>query len=183
VTGSVRARRPDDAAAVAAVLTDAFGEDGAHVAELDADLQRGPARISLVAERAGLVVGSVTLSRCWIDAPRALVEVLVLSPLGVTAAHQRRGVGGELVRAALAEAEAARAPIVLLEGEPDYYPRFGFVQGAPLGLGKPSIRIPDRAFQVITLPDWQPWMTGALVYCDAFWRHDAVGLRGTGQAG
>jgi len=33
-------------------------------------------------------------------------------------------------------------------------------------------------FQVATLPGYeQDWMTGAVVYPDVWWRHDAVGLR------
>jgi putative acetyltransferase len=27
------------------------------------------------------------------------------------------------------------------------------------------------------LPAYEPWMTGTLVYAEAFWRHDAVGPR------
>jgi putative acetyltransferase len=69
------------------------------------------------------------------------------------------------------------APLVFLEGDPGYYPRFGFARGATPGFSPPSERIPDRAFQVATLTSWEPWMTGALVYCELFWQHDAVGLR------
>jgi putative acetyltransferase len=46
-----------------------------------------------------------------------------------------------------------------------------------LGLRKASLRIPDGAFQAIRLPEYEPWMTGTLVYAEPFWRHDAVGLR------
>jgi putative acetyltransferase len=70
--------------------------------------------------------------------------------------------------------------VVFLEGSPDYYPRFGFVPGGTLGFRKPSLRIPDAAFQVATLPAYEPWMTGTLVYSEPFWRHDSVGLRDPG---
>jgi putative acetyltransferase len=33
------------------------------------------------------------------------------------------------------------------------------------------------AFQVVTLPAYEPWMTGALVYAEQFWAFDCVGLR------
>ncbi|MHB8450990.1 MAG: hypothetical protein ACYDAQ_11155 [Mycobacteriales bacterium] len=39
------------------------------------------------------------------------------------------------------------------------------------------MRIPDAAFQVLLLSAYQAWMTGTLVYRQAFWDHDAVGLR------
>lgn len=69
-------------------------------------------------------------------------------------------------------------PLVFLEGDPAFYRRVGFVAGGPLGFRKPSLRIPDGAFQVVRLPAHEAWMTGTLVYAETFWRHDAVGLRG-----
>ena len=68
-------------------------------------------------------------------------------------------------------------PLVFLEGPPDYYRRVGFVPALDQNFRKPSLRIPDPAFQVRMLPAYQPWMTGTLVYPQAFWDHDAVGLR------
>ena len=49
--------------------------------------------------------------------------------------------------------------------------------GSPLGFRRPSLRIPDVAFQVFPLPAHEPWMTGTLVYLHTFWDHDCVGLR------
>jgi putative acetyltransferase len=49
-----------------------------------------------------------------------------------------------------------------------------------LGFTAPSVRIPNAAFQVVTLPSYQPWMTGALVYAEQFWALDCVGLRNPG---
>jgi hypothetical protein len=37
-----------------------------------------------------------------------------------------------------------------------------------------SLRPP---FQVVTLPSYQLWMTGALVYAEQFWALDRMGLR------
>lgn len=54
---------------------------------------------------------------------------------------------------------------------------FGFLPGGDQGFRKPSLRIPDAAFQVLRLPRYEPWMTGTLVYSEPFWRHDADGLR------
>jgi hypothetical protein len=67
------------------------------------------------------------------------------------------------------------SPLVFLEGDPGYYSRFGFAPGCDQGFRKPSLRIPDGAFQAIKLPEYEPWMTGTLVYAEPFWRHDAVG--------
>jgi putative acetyltransferase len=174
---SIRAQTPADAAAVRAVTRRAFGHH-IEVADLVEALAAGPARLSLVAEDAGRVVGHVMLSRGWVDAERELVDVLVLSPLSVDPDVQRRGIGGRLVRAALAGAESLGAPAVFLEGSWRYYPRFGFEPGEKYGFSAPSPRIPGPAFQVVPLAAWQDWMTGQLVYPEAFWTHDSVGLRG-----
>ena len=173
---SVRPARAPDAAPIREVTARAFGRD--EVPKLVDALAAGPARVSLVAELDGAVVGHTMLSRGWVDAERELVEALVLSPLSVDPAHQGRGLGGELVRAALAAAEQQGAPAVFLEGSWAYYSRFGFEPGNRRGFTAPSPRVPDRAFQVHVLPAWQDWMTGALVYPDAFWVLDLVGLRG-----
>jgi len=45
------------------------------------------------------------------------------------------------------------------------------------GFRRPSLRIPHDAFQVMLLPAYEEWMTGTLVYRQAFWDHDSVGLR------
>lgn len=178
----IRPATDADAAAIRRVTTRAFNHDP-EVADLVDGLAAGAARISLVAVEGGAVeggavVGHVMLSHAWVDAEPSLVDVLVLSPLSVEPDRQRRGIGGELVHAALAAAESLGAPAVFLEGSWVYYSRFGFEPGRARGFVRPSVRIPEPAFQVVVLPAWQPWMTGALVYPEAFWQHDAVGLRG-----
>jgi putative acetyltransferase len=169
-----------DHAAVRALHLAAFGDHGRTVADLTDDLRAGIAPTggaSLVAEEDGAVVGHVMLSAAWLDAPPRLVDVRVLSPLAVHPRHQRRGAGAALVRRALAVAQDQGAPLVVLEGDPGYYGRLGFRRAAGLGLRRPSLRIPDAAFQALALRGHEAWMTGTLVYPDVFWRHDAVGLR------
>lgn len=162
----------------------AFGADeGPLVARLVGLLDAsGSTRASLVAVVEGPggerdVVGHVQLSRSWVDARQALVDALVLSPLSVAPEHQGQGVGTALLAAAVAQAEALRAPAVFLEGDPGFYSARGWRAGGELGFTKPSARIPDLAFQVVLLPAYEPWMTGALVYCEPFWALDCVGLR------
>ncbi|MBK1783025.1 GNAT family N-acetyltransferase [Prauserella cavernicola] len=175
----IRGQRPGDAPGVRDVLERSFATEPV-VADLAEALRQGPAGaagLSFVAENAGEIVGHVQLTRSWVDAPRRLVEVLVLSPLGVVPALQGRGIGARLVTRALDEAARAGAPLVFLEGSPDYYPRFGFERASARGFTAPSTRIPDAAFQVDTLPAHEEWMTGAVVYAERFWSFDCVGLR------
>lgn len=175
----IRPQRDGERDAVRDVVSAAFHD--VVVADLVDALQadeagRKGASLVAVAE-GGRIVGHVQLSRSWLDAPARLLEVLVLSPLAVTPDRQGEGIGGALVRSAIAAAEELGAPLLFLEGSPRYYPRFGFVPGGPLGFIRPSVRIPDAAFQVVRLPGWESWMTGQLVYSEVFWRLDAVGLR------
>jgi putative acetyltransferase len=101
----------------------------------------------------------------------------VLSPVGVLPGYQKRGVGTALIRRGLEVLEERDVPLVFLEGSPSYYPRLGFVPGGDVGFRKPSLRIPDAAFQVYRLPSAEAWMSGTLVYPDVFWERDCVGLR------
>jgi putative acetyltransferase len=176
----IRQERPGDTDAVADVHRDAFGAAGDTIAALVEELralQRDFGGLSLVAEHDGQVVANVMFSRGLLDAPAQLVDVQILSPLAVRPTQQRQGIGTALVRAGLEAVGATGAPAVFVEGDPDYYRRFGFVPAGALGFRKPSLRIPDAAFQVFTLGAYEPWMTGTLVYPQAFWHHDAVGLR------
>lgn len=177
----IREEDSSDLAAIRDVGRRAFGDEGDLIADLVDALRedsRGTA-LSLVAvdDESGEVVGHTLFTRGYLDAPRRLVDVGVLSPLSVVPERQRRGIGGALIREGLARLGAAGVPAVFLEGSPDYYARHEFAAGEPLGFGKPSPRIPDAAFQVALLPAYEPWMTGALVYPETFWRFDAVGLR------
>lgn len=176
----IRPVQVEDRVSVGRVVTSAFGEEeGPLVARLVTELERsGRARLGLVAEVDGQVAGHVMLSQSWVDAPERLVDVLVLSPLSVAPEHQRSGLGTALVRAALAAAQEEGAPAVFLEGSPAYYGARGFSRALDHGFTRPSVRIPEDAFQVALLPAHEDWMTGALVYCDPFWALDCVGLRG-----
>ena len=156
----------------------AFVDEGPTIsALLDALDAAGRVVVSLVAETDGSVVGHVQLNRSWLDARARLVDVLVLSPLSVEPGHQGRGIGTALIAAAVAAAAGTGAPALFLEGAPSYYSARGFRRADELGFERPSVRIPAPAFQVAVLPAHEEWMTGRLVYCDAFWELDCVGLR------
>lgn len=174
----IRPQQPADDEAVAQVITAAFGDEGTAVRAVWADVvARGLDRAQLVAVDGDEVVGHVGLSHGWLDARQALVDVLVLSPLSVAPDRQAAGIGTTLLAAAVAEAERLGAPMVVLEGDPGYYSRRGWVPGAEHGIEAPSARIPGPAFQVVLLAAYEPWMTGRVVYREVWWEHDATGLR------
>lgn len=170
--------RPDDREAVRDLVARAFG--GPLVADLVDALRASPDWVdglSFVATRHDAPVGYVAFTRGLLDAPRRLVDVLVLSPLAVDPGLQRAGIGSALVRHGLEQVRSRREPLVFLEGSPTYYPRFGFRPAGDAGFRRPSLRIPEPAFQVLELPTYEPWMTGTLVYSRVFWDLDCVGLR------
>lgn len=177
----IRLEEPTDEAEVRRVHLEAFrGNHGAAVAKLVTGLRRRLAAkegLSLVAVVSDRVVGHVMFSDGLLDAPSQVVEVQVLSPLGVLPERQGEGIGSGLVRRGLDALADRGVPLVFLEGSPQYYSRLGFERGDEMGFRKPSLRIPDIAFQVTRLPAYEPWMAGTLVYSEVFWECDAVGLR------
>jgi putative acetyltransferase len=154
--------RPEHEPQIAAVLESAFGRPDE--ARMVAALREAHAvAVSLVAqtppedrERAPWpVVGHIALSSVRIDGfsePRGLG----LGPLAVAPAHQRNGVGTQLVRAALRRARLLGYSYVVVLGHPHYYPRFGFVPAARFGLSYPE-PAPEAVFMALEL------VSGALV--------------------
>lgn len=160
------------------VVEAAFGSpSGVHLLLHDLRSSVAWLGLSFVAVDDGEVVGHVAYSRAWLDDPRRLIEVLVLSPMSVRPDHQRQGIGLQLIRDSLAKLGGRREPVVFLEGDPSYYSRAGFKAGASFDFTPPSPRVPPLAFQALPLASYDSEMKGGLVYPDVWWRHDAVGLR------
>jgi len=180
VTYSIRPETPADAPLIAALHQDAFGPSEPIPALVQGlrEMEGAFAFVSLVAEdQNAQVIGHVMLTHAWLDAPKSMVDVLVLSPLGVRSDVQRQGIGAALIAHAIKAAEALGAPLLFLEGNPAYYGPRGFETASALGFRAPSLRIPDRAFQVVKLSGYSDDMTGTLVYREPFWALDCVGLR------
>jgi putative acetyltransferase len=176
---TIRAERSTDYPEIREVHAQAFG-DGGLVAELVDALRAAEAGLpplAFVATIDDRIAGHVMLTASRLDASRQLIDVYVLSPLGVRPEFQRIGVGTRLVSHARSAADAAGVPLVFLEGSPGYYGKRGFERADAMGFRSPSLRIPPPAFQVARLSGYQPWMNGTLVYADAFWALDCVGLR------
>lgn len=110
----VRPEVPADEVAIRAVVRAAFGHHESVVDLVDL-IRESPGfvpELSLVARRSETVLGHVMLSRAeLVEDGGARHDVLILSPLGVAPADQRQGIGGTLVRAGLAVAEAHGASV------------------------------------------------------------------------
>jgi predicted N-acetyltransferase YhbS len=91
--------------------------------------------LALIAEEDGDVVGTV---RLWdIDAAGGCASLL-LGPLAVSPERQSAGIGGILMRAAIARAEELGHGSVMLVGDAPYYSRFGFSADLTAGLRMPG---------------------------------------------
>jgi putative acetyltransferase len=165
----IRVARDDDWPAILKVHRAAFGSDDEP--RLARELRDGDcheAELSFVAEDDGRVVGHVM--NTWVGLEDSPVRLLQLSPLGVLPEHQGRGHGSALVRASLDAARARGEPLLLVEGNPKYYGRFGFVRADELGLLPPPEALYDWAFQVAVLDEAAVLARGRVVYPEPF-RH------------
>ena len=129
----IREERPADHAAVRRINDIAFGQpqEGELVDALRANC---PEVLSLVAEQDGVLLGHIMFSPCVLDPEGVAKAGMGLAPMAVLPAHQRRGIGSQLVAQGLATLRAADCAYVIVLGHPEYYPRFGFVPASRFGV-------------------------------------------------
>ena len=164
----IRPERPEDHDAVRRITAAAFGREiEARLVDLIRASENYVPELSLVAEEDGAVVGHTMLSYVGLEGEETF-RVLALAPVSVAPERQNDGIGGALVRRAVELADARGEPLVQLLGHPDYYPRFGFEQGRPLGIEPPGPAVPDAAFMVRKLSAYDERYRGRIVYPPAF---------------
>jgi putative acetyltransferase len=177
MTFEVRPEQPADRETVLRVIAAAFGDRGEDVAAIWDALGRHK-QTGLLVEQGGHVLGHVGLSRAWVDARPALVEVWVLSPLSVLPERQNQGIGTALLAAAVETARGSGVPVLFLEGSPHYYGARGFERADRRGFLPAALeRTPRAAFQCVVFDSHEAWMTGQLIYPAVWWEHDAAGIR------
>lgn len=160
----MRSEEPSDVAAIEALVAAAF-LDAAHTSHteqfiVNALRNAGQLSISLIAEDDGALVGHVAVSPVSIsDGTR---DWYGLGPISVAPERQGQGIGGQLVKQALAELQRQDAAGCVVLGDPGYYGRFGFKT-------EPTLVLPDAPpgyFQAIVLRRTVP--TGSVSYQEAF---------------
>jgi putative acetyltransferase len=167
ITALIRQERPEDEEAVAAVIEAAFADRS--VVDFAAQIRASPGFVpdlAFVAEEDGAIVGHTMLSEVRLQGHEQ--PLLTLTPMSVVPQRQRRGIGSALVRAAIVAADAREEPLVLVEGVPAYYPRFGFRSATALGIERPDPRIPDAAWLALRLTRYDPALRGRVVYPEFF---------------
>lgn len=167
---TIRPERPEDYASIRRVVVAAFEStsEGDLVDNIRASEHYIP-ELSLVAEIDGEVVGHVMVSRVHLVDGSRRREAHSIAPVAVTPSTQGQGVGGALIRRVIEIADSIGLPLLLLEGSPTYYGRFGFEHAAPHGI---HFDLPDwapaEAAQVYRLESYQPSIAGRVEYPPAF---------------
>ncbi|REE84386.1 putative N-acetyltransferase YhbS [Paenibacillus taihuensis] len=167
----IRMETSDDYAVVREVNYAAFGnrdDEADLVARIRSSAEFIP-ELSLVADRDGSVVGHLLISKASIVNGSTSHDVLVLAPIAILPAHQKRGVGGLLIREGLNRSRVLGYAAVLLIGHPTYYPRFGFRPASSFGMELKQFTVPDDVFMAYELYDGAlKGIAGELQYPAAF---------------
>lgn len=166
---SIRLATDDDWPAILDVHAAAFGDED--IRRLARELHERDVyvpELSFVAVSEGAVVGHVM--NTWSGVEGSTARLLQLSPLGVRSEHQGKGLGAALVRASIEGVRRRGEPALLVEGNPKYYGRFGFVRADELGLLPPPEALYDWAFQVIVLDEGVELPQGRVIYSEPFRR-------------
>lgn len=146
----MRCERTDDIrerSAIRSINEAAFGRpDEADL--VDRLRSEGAVLLSLVAEVEQRIIGHVLFSRMSIETGNSPVSAVALAPVAVLPEHQRRGIGEQLIRHGLDLLRARGERIVIVLGDPGYYPRFGFSTEKARFLESP---FPPEAFMAMEI--------------------------------
>jgi putative acetyltransferase len=164
----VRAETPDDFRAIDVVNLSAF--QGEAEAQLVSELRKSNGFVpdlSLVAELNGRIVGHVVLSKVHFRGKQGTADILALGPMSVVPSQSHRGIGSELIEAAVARAKPLCYEAIVVAGHPDYYLRFGFKSARDCDVSC-NLRIPEDALTVMELRKGALSGGGEVEYPDLF---------------
>ncbi|QWH38418.1 N-acetyltransferase [Bacillus mycoides] len=114
------------------------------------------------------IVGHIMLSKITIEQDGTSVESLALAPVSVAPGHQKKGIGGKLIVAALEKAKELGYGSVVVLGHPEYYPKFGFKKASDWNIKAP-FEVPDEVFMVMELRENDlQGVEGVVQYSSAF---------------
>ena len=159
----VRAETPDDHDTIRRIVDEAFGDtitsaivDGIRASD------RFVPELSLVAVYEGQPLGHVISS--YVDVVPGSRRVLQVGPLAVVPSHQRRGIGTALMRETIRIADERGEPLLLIEGNPAYYGRFGFTRADEQGIEMPPESHGPQYFMIRPLRAYDSSLRGRVVY-------------------
>ena len=160
----LRKETPADYSAIQMVTAEAFRQathtSGTEHLIIAALRDAGELTISLVAEKAGSIVGHVAISPVRIS--DGTPGWYGLGPIAVAPEWQKQGIGSALVAKALEDLRSSGAAGCVVLGEPEFYERFGFVTAHSLILPN----VPPEYFQIINWQNKEP--KGSVTFHGAF---------------
>ncbi|HDR8475999.1 TPA: N-acetyltransferase [Bacillus cereus] len=114
------------------------------------------------------IVGHIMLSKITIEQDGTSVESLALAPVSVARGHQKKGIGGKLITAALEKAKELGYGSVVVLGHPEYYPKFGFKKASEWNVKAP-FEVPEEVFMAMELRENAlQGVEGVVQYSSAF---------------
>ncbi len=129
----------DDFNAIIEVEKQAFGSD--NEANLVADLLKDKSAepmLSLLAFDDKIAIGHILFTRVYLDEMENEVLAHILAPLAVKPDYQKKGIGGQLIKAGLEILKERDSKLVFVLGHMEYYPKYGFIPDAKsLGFSAP----------------------------------------------
>jgi putative acetyltransferase len=158
--------RPETAAdyvAIRKVNDEAFGRTlEGRLVDAIRESDRFVPELSLVAVSEGQTHGHVISS--YVDVEPGARRVLQVGPLAVLPSHQRRGIGSALMGETIRIADARGEPLLLLEGNPKYYERFGFTRSDAVGIEPPPEAPGPQYFMIRPLTGYESVLRGRAIY-------------------
>lgn len=164
----IRVELPGDIEAVREVNEKAFGEP--QEAEIvDALRTTCKELLSLVAVHNNRVIGHILFSPVTLVGPSYELTGMGLAPMAVHPRFQRNGIGSLLVRQGLRQLRDQGCPFVIVLGQPEYFPRFGFIPASWRKISCQWPGVPDESFMVLPLDGSAiPSAGGEARYMDEF---------------
>lgn len=159
----IRSEEPDDLAAIAETIRDAFlrpsHSSGTEAEIVDALRTDGALTVSLVAMEDDAVVGHVAISPVSVTGEAGWYG---LGPVSVCPDGQNNGIGSLLIKEALRRIKEHGAAGCVVLGDPEFYKRFGFVHDPNVTYAD----VPPPYFQVLSFGPPSP--QGTVHYHQAF---------------
>jgi putative acetyltransferase len=124
----IRSEMPEDMDVIAKITSAAFAgkpyADGTEHLIINRLRNAQALVLSLVAENQGRVIGHVAFSAVTVNGENR--GWYGLGPISVLPEYQKQGIGSSLIREGLTQLREGGARGCVLEGDPNYYKRFGF---------------------------------------------------------